>query len=46
MGAAYGLYTHIQHNRIRSIVLIGGLFLLVYILVFAFVLGLKRLRLR
>ena len=39
MGAAYGLYTHIQHNRVRSIVLIAGLFLLVYILVFAFVLG-------
>src|SRR5215475_4082219 len=39
MAAAYGLYTHIQHNRIRSVVLIGGLFLLVYILVFAFTLG-------
>jgi heat shock protein HtpX len=39
MAASYGLYTHIQHNRIRSVVLIGGLFLLVYILVFAFVLG-------
>jgi heat shock protein HtpX len=39
MGAAFGLYTHIQHNRIRSVVLIGGLFFLVYLLVFAFVLG-------
>jgi heat shock protein HtpX len=39
MGAAYGLYTHIRHNRVRSAVLIAGLFLLVYILVFAFVLG-------
>lgn len=39
MTAAYGLYTHIQHNRIRSVVLIGGLFFLVYLLVFAFVLG-------
>ncbi|MBI1209941.1 MAG: M48 family metalloprotease [Alphaproteobacteria bacterium] len=39
MAAAYGLYTHIQHNRVRSVVLIAGLFFLVYILVFAFVLG-------
>jgi len=39
MGASYGLYSHIQHNRVRSIVLIAGLFLLVYILVFAFILG-------
>ena len=39
MGQAYGLYSHIRANRTRSIVLIGGLFLLVYILVFAFVLG-------
>jgi heat shock protein HtpX len=39
MGASYGLYTHIQHNRIRSVVLIAGLFLLVYILLFAFILG-------
>ena len=39
MGAAFGLYTHIQHNRIRSVVLIGGLFFLVYLLVFAFTLG-------
>lgn len=35
MGSAYGLYTHIRANRIRSIALLGGLFLLVYVLVFA-----------
>ena len=39
MGAAFGLYTHIQHNRVRSVVLIAGLFFLVYLLVFAFTLG-------
>ena len=39
MGEAYGLYSHIRANRTRSVVLIGGLFLLVYILVFAFVLA-------
>ena len=33
--AAYGLYTHIRANRRRSFVLIGGLFFLVYLLVFA-----------
>src|SRR5690349_19423741 len=33
--AAYGLYTHIQSNRRRSIALLIGLFLLVYILVYA-----------
>jgi heat shock protein HtpX len=33
--AAYGLYTHIQSNKRRSIALLVGLFLLVYILVFA-----------
>ncbi len=33
--AAYGLYTHIQSNRRRSIALLIGLFLLVYVLVFA-----------
>ncbi len=35
MAAAYGLYTHIQSNRRRSIVLLAGLFLLVYVLVYA-----------
>src|SRR5215469_13646598 len=33
--AAYGLYSHIQSNRRRSIVLLGSLFLLVYVLVYA-----------
>jgi heat shock protein HtpX len=33
--AAYGLYTHIRSNRVRSVFLIGGLFLLVYLLTFA-----------
>src|SRR3974390_1495081 len=33
--AAYGLYTHIQSNRRRSIVLLAGLFVLVYLLVYA-----------
>ncbi len=33
--AAYGLYTHIQSNRRRSIALLIGLFFLVYVLVFA-----------
>ena len=33
--AAYGLYSHIQSNRRRSIVLLVGLFFLVYVLVFA-----------
>jgi heat shock protein HtpX len=33
--AAYGLYTHIQSNRRRSVLLLIGLFLLVYVMVFA-----------
>jgi heat shock protein HtpX len=33
--AAYGLYTHIQSNKRRSIMLLGGLFLLVYLMVYA-----------
>ena len=33
--AAYGLYTHIASNKTRSILLLGGLFLLVYVMVFA-----------
>jgi heat shock protein HtpX len=33
--AAYGLYTHIQSNKQRSIALLIGLFFLVYVLVFA-----------
>src|ERR1044072_1341010 len=34
MAAAYGLYTHIQSNRRRSIALLIGLFLLVYVMTF------------
>ncbi len=33
--AAYGLYSHIQSNRRRSLALLIGLFLLVYLLVYA-----------
>ena len=33
--AAYGLYTHIQSNRRRSVLLLIGLFFLVYVMVFA-----------
>ena len=33
--AAYGLYTHIQANRRRSILLLAGMFVLVYVLVYA-----------
>jgi len=33
--AAYGLYTHIASNKFRSMLLLGGLFLLIYVLVFS-----------
>jgi heat shock protein HtpX len=33
--ASYGLYTHIQSNRRRSIALLVGLFVLVYVMVYA-----------
>ena len=33
--AAYGLYTHIQANRRRSVALLIGLFFLVYVLIYA-----------
>jgi heat shock protein HtpX len=33
--AAYGLYSHIRANKIRSLFLLAGLFLLVYVMVFA-----------
>ena len=33
--AAYGLYTHIASNRFRSMVLLAGLFVLVYVMVYA-----------
>ena len=33
--AAYGLYTHIASNKTKSMVLLAGLFLLVYVTVYA-----------
>jgi heat shock protein HtpX len=33
--AAYGLYTHIAANKTRSLILLTGLFLLVYVIVYA-----------
>src|ERR1700730_6526 len=33
--AAYGLYTHIASNKFRSMLLLAGLFLLIYVLVYA-----------
>src|SRR5258708_9926402 len=33
--AAYGLYTHIASNKLKSILLLIGLFVLIYVLVFA-----------
>jgi heat shock protein HtpX len=33
--AAYGLYTHIASNRFRSMLLLAGLFVLIYVLVYA-----------
>jgi heat shock protein HtpX len=33
--AAYGLYTHIASNKFRSVLLLGGLFALVYVMVYA-----------
>jgi len=33
--AAYGLYTHIASNKFRSMLLLAGLFLLVYVIVYA-----------
>ena len=41
MSQAYGLYTHIQSNRRRSILLLIGLFFLVYVMVFAGALGFR-----
>src|ERR1041385_721260 len=35
MAAAFGLYTHIQSNKRRSIALLIGLFFLVYVMVYA-----------
>src|SRR5258708_23358440 len=33
--AAYGLYTHIASNKFRSMLLLAGLFVLIYIVVYA-----------
>src|SRR5882757_6916847 len=33
--AAYGLYTHIASNKFRSMMLLAGLFVLIYVLVYA-----------
>ena len=33
--AAYGLYSHIESNKRRSVALLIGLFLLVYVMVYA-----------
>ena len=33
--AAYGLYTHIASNKFRSMVLLAGLFVLFYVIVYA-----------
>jgi heat shock protein HtpX len=33
--AAYGLYTHIASNKLRSVLLLAGLFLLIYVMVYA-----------
>jgi len=33
--AAYGLYTHIASNKFRSMLLLAGLFFLIYVMVFA-----------
>src|SRR5713226_646833 len=33
--AAYGLYTHIASNKFRSMLLLAGLFMLIYVLVYA-----------
>jgi len=35
MMAAYGFYTHIASNKLRSVLLLAGLFVLVYVMVFA-----------
>jgi heat shock protein HtpX len=38
LGEAYGLYGHIRNNRIRSVFLLAGLFLLAYVLTFGVIL--------
>jgi heat shock protein HtpX len=42
--AAYGLYTHIRANRVRSTILFGSLFFLVYVLTYAGALTAEALR--
>ena len=44
MAGAYGLYTHITANRRRSILMVGGLFLTLYAMVFAGALAAEALR--
>lgn len=39
--AAYGLYTHIASNKTRSMLLLAGLFVLIYVIVFAVALVLE-----
>src|SRR6201995_5915930 len=39
--AAYGLYTHIASNKTKSMLLLAGLFLLVYVIVYAGALGIE-----
>jgi heat shock protein HtpX len=39
MSGAYGLYSHIQSNRRRSVACIVGLLLLIYLVIFALLLG-------
>ncbi len=46
MAAAFGLYSHIQSNRRRSIVLLAGLFFLVYVMVYAGALAAEALSVR
>src|SRR5262245_23715844 len=41
MAQAYGLYTHIRANRIRSVLLMIGMFLLIYVVVYAVALGFR-----
>src|SRR3978361_1390112 len=43
MAGAYGLYPHIRATRIRSVALLIGLFLLIYVVVFAVALGFRGL---
>ena len=38
MFQAYGLYGHIQANRIRSVILLAGFVVLLHVLLFSFLL--------